>query len=270
MLDNKFLMNVMYIFIGVMTFIFVNKLLGIAIIGGGIITFAVPWFFMVRGNSANYSGKVDKAMKYYKKAANSPFSSTKVKITYGYMAIKNGHMDEAEKALEKIKNVSMNIQDEIKYKFTYGIVLWKKEKIDEAIEMLFKVYEKYKTTSVYENLGYFLILQGDYDKAVSFNEEGYEYNDSAAGILDNLALSYYMKGDHKKAIESYQKLMEMKPDFVTAYYYYALLLIEQKDYEKALANLKRATKCKFSFISFIQKDEIEEKIKEVEELAKNE
>lgn len=270
MLNSKFLINVIYILIGVFAFVFLNKLLGIAIILGTIVTLAVPWIFMVRGNSANYSGKVDKAMKYYRRAADSPFSSTKVKITYGYMAVKNGHIDEAEKGLEKLKDISMNVQDEIKYKFTYGIVLWKKGKIDEAIEMLFKVYEKYKTTSVYENLGYFLILQGDYDKAVSFNEEGYEYNTSAAGILDNLALSYYMKGDHKKANEIYQKLMEMKPDFVTAYYYYALLLIEQKDYEKALVNLKRATKCKFSFISFIQKEEIEEKIKEVEELAKNE
>lgn len=270
MLNNRFLTNIAAIAIGMLVFIFVNKLLGMVIIGAVVIVFGLPIILMIKGNSAYTLGQTDKAIKYYKMAANNVFASIKIKIVYSYIAIKSGYVDEAEKALQKIKDTNMNFQDEIRYKSTYGIVLWKMGKIDEAVEMLSKLYEKYKTTQVYENLGYFFILKGDYDKALSFNEEAYEYSDSDAGILDNLALSYYMKGNHEKAAEIYKKLVEMNPDFITAYYYYALILIEKKDYEGALDNLRRAIKCKFSFISLIQKEEIEEKIKQVEKLTENE
>lgn len=270
MLNNKFLTNIAAIAIGILVFIFVNRLLGIVIIGAFVIVFGIPIVFVIKGNSAYSLGQTDKAIKYYKMAANNIFVSIKIKIMYGYIAIKSGYVDEAEKVLQKLKDTNMNFQDEIRYKSTYGIVLWKKGKIDEAVEMLLKLYEKYKTTEVYENLGYFFILKGDYDKAISFNEEAYEYSDSDAGILDNLALSYYMKGNHEKAAKLYEKLMKMKSDFITAYYYYALILIEKKDYEGALDNLRKAMKCKFSFISFIQKEEIEEKIKQVENLTENE
>ncbi|KOF57251.1 MULTISPECIES: tetratricopeptide repeat protein [Clostridium] len=270
MLNNKLLTNVFAIAIGVLVFIFINRLLGIVIIGAFIIAIGLPIVFMFLGNSAYGAGQMDRAIKYYKMAANNIFASIKVKIAYSYIAIKNGYVDEAEEVLQKYKGTKMGVQDEIRYVSTYGIVLWKKGKIDEAVEMVFKVYEKYKTTAVYENLGYFLILKGDYDKAISFNEEAYEYSDSDAGILDNLALSYYLKGNHEKSAEIYEKLMKMNPDFVTAYYYYALVLIEKKDYENALDNLKKAANCKFSFISLIQKEEIEEKIKQVEKLTQNE
>jgi len=270
MLNNKFLTNVIAIIIGALVFIFVNKLIGIVIIGAIVVIAAIPMVYMFKGNKAYKLGQKEKAIKYYKTAANNSFASIKVKIAYSYVAIRSGYVDEAFEALEKYKNAKMNIQDEIRYKSTYGIVLWKKGKIDEAVEMLSKLYERYKTTAVYQNLGYFLILKGDYDRAISFNEEAYEYSDSDTGILDNLALSYYMKGEHEKASGIYEKLMKLNPDFITAYYYYALLLIERKDYENALDNLKKATKCQFSFISLISKEEIEEKIKEVEKLAENE
>lgn len=270
MLNNKFLTNVIAIIIGLLIFVFVNKLLGIVIMGAFIVIAGIPMVFMFKGNTAYKLGQKEKAIKYYKTAANNPFASIKVKIAYSYVSIKSGYVDEALEALEKYKDAKMNVQDEIRYKSTYGIVLWKKGRIDEAVEMLFKLYERYKTTAIYQNLGYFLILKGDYDRAISFNEEAYEYSDSDTGILDNLALSYYMKGEHEKAAEIYEKIMKMNPDFITAYYYYALLLIEEKDYENALDNLKKATKCQFSFISLISKEEIEEKIKEVEKLAENE
>lgn len=270
MLNNKFLTNVIVIVIGLLAFMFVNKLLGIIILGVFIIAVAIPLILMFLGNSAYGAGQIDKSIRYYRMAANNIFASIKIKIAYGYIAIKNGYIDEAEKVLQKYKNVKMGVQDEIRYKSTYGIVLWKKGKIDEAVEIVSKVYEKYKSTAVYENLGYFLVLSGDYDKAISFNKEAYEYNDSDAGILDNLALSYYLKGEHEKSAEIYEKLMEMNPEFITAYYYYALILIEKEDYKNALENLQKALKCKFSFISLIKKEEIEKKIKEVEKLAQNE
>lgn len=266
MAKKKLLINILIFAVGVISFTYINRLLGILIIALLAILSGLPVALMVFGNNAYKREEYDKALKFYKKAANSLFSSAKIKIGYGYFLIKNGYVDESEALLEKMFHKQLSKDDEMRLKSTYGIVLWKKGKIDEAVEMLTKFSENYKSISVYENLGYFLILQGNYEKALEFNKEAIEYDDSDVGILDNLALNYYFLGDHKKALKTYEKFIDRYPDLVTSYYFYSLLLIENKEYDKALEFLNMALHCKFSFISLIQKEEVESKISEIENL----
>lgn len=266
MIKKNLLINILVFIIGIITFTYISRMLGIVIIALLAILSGSPVVLMVLGNSAYRKGQNEKALKFYKRAANNLLSSAKIKISYGYFLIKSGYVDEADELLKKMLQKELSKDDEMRLKSTYGIVLWKRGKIDDAVEMLTKFGEDYKSISLYENLGYFLILQGDYEKALEFNKEAIEYDDSDAGILDNLALNYYFLGDHEKALEIYEKFINRYPELVTAYYFYSLLLIENKEYDKALEFLNRALSCRFSFISLIQKEEIENKISEIEKL----
>jgi tetratricopeptide (TPR) repeat protein len=147
--------------------------------------------------------------------------------------------------------------------------MWRNGKLDKAIEMLSNVHKSYKTIITYQNLGYFLILKGDYDKALEFNLDAYDYDASNPGILDNLAQNYYLKGNYDKAFELYEVLMSKKPAFPSAYYNFALTLLKKDKIEEALENLKKAINCKFTFLSEISKSEVESKIKEVENNQNN-
>lgn len=144
--------------------------------------------------------------------------------------------------------------------------MWKKNDLDKAIDILKKAYADNKNTIIYQNLGYFLILKGDYNVALEFNLEAFDYNSSNSGIIDNLAQTYYYLEDYDKAIELFDEVISKNPTFATPYYYYGLTLIKKGNKEKALEVLKRGLDCKFTSLSITSKEDLEAKIFELGEL----
>lgn len=266
MINKRLVIGIIIVVVGFVLFLYLSKLLGMCIILAFVVVNSLPSIYTILGNGARRKGQIEKAIKFYKKASNNIFASCRLKIGYAYFMVKNGYVDEAEEVLNKILNQKTSRDNEIRIASTYGLVLWKKGKIDDAVKMASEIKEKYRNSSIYETLGYFLILKGDYSKGLEINKEAYEFNNSDIGIMDNLALNYYLIGDYDKAYELYEKVVAMNPQFVTTYYYYALLLVKYKKYEEALQYLDTALHCEFSFITIVSKAEIERKISEVKEL----
>jgi len=129
--------------------------------------------------------------------------------------------------------------------------------------MLEEVFATYKTTTVYGSLGYLMLLKGDLEKALAFNQEAYEYNDNNSVIVDNLALNYYLLGELDKAEEIYEKLMTKNPTYPEAYYNYGLTLEAKNKIDKALEVMEKALDFKFSFLSNVSREEVENKIQEL-------
>ena len=102
------------------------------------------------------------------------------------------------------------------------------------------------------------------DKALKFNQEAYEYNDSNSIIMDNLGQAYYLNGDYSKAAEIYEKLMAANPTFPEAYYNYGLVLLAMGKKEEALEMMKKALNYDFTYLSTVTKENVEEKIREVQ------
>jgi len=212
----------------------------------------------------NYGlGNMEKAIEWFSKAYNSKKASVQASLSYAYLLLKNGDLVKSEEILQKLINENQNSPDLPKIKANMSLVLWKKGKIGEAVEMLEKVMETYKTTSVYGSLGYLLILNGDLDKALKFNLEAYEYNSSDKIILDNLGQNYLLLGMYDKAKEIYDQLLKMNPAFPEPYYNYGLLLENIGDTEAALEMLKKALDYKFTFLSSITREDVEAKIKQL-------
>ncbi len=267
-MNKRFITTVFYVI--ALLFIFnLNIFAGIALILAGLLYLlykSLPTIYLIKANRIYFNKEYHKAMPLYEKAYKLKQSTPTVKATYAYILLKHGQLEKAEEILEEVMKLQLSQKDYINAILNLSLVFWKSDRLDEAIALLEKQYNKgYKTTMLYQSLGFFYILRGDLQKSLEFNLEAYDYNASDASILDNICLNYYLLQDFHKALELYEKLIPMNPNFVTAYYYYGLILEKLEKKEEALEMLNRALNCNFSFLSSVRKEEIEKEIIRMEQ-----
>lgn len=221
------------------------------------------YYYVVKANRRYDAGEKEEALKFYKKAAKMRMSPTKVKIMYGFLLLKTGHLDEADKELTALMKGKLTNEEKWKAKLYYAIVVWKKGDLNKAIELLEEVHENYRCTLVYQTLGLLLNLSGKLQNAIKYNKEAYDYNDDDSLILDNLGQNYYLLNQNDKAYEIYKKLFEKEPKFPEAYYNYALVLLKNGQKEEAIEKLNQALKQNFTFLTTVSKEDIKAKLKEL-------
>lgn len=268
---NKKAINILLIIIFIIVGLNYNAVLGFALILA-IILYVIyrnlPMLFMMIGNKKYLSKNIDEAMPWYELSYKLKHSKPTVKINYAYILLKKGDIEKAEAILnEIIKNDNLKDNDKINTNLNLSLIFWKKGNINKAINLLEALYNKdYKTTLIYQNLGFYYIINGNLDKALEFNKEAYNYNNSDTSILDNLAMNYYLMNDYDKAFEIYEKLIPLKPAFVTTYYYYGLALEKIGKYEEALEALKNTLNYRFSFLSSVSKEDVQNEISKLNNL----
>lgn len=221
----------------------------------------MPIFLFVKANKKYSQAETAEAMKLYEKAYNFKHCKPSIKIMYTYVLIRNGELDKAEKILNEVSTAKLLPKDEITIGLNLSLIMWKKNNLPEAIELLERLISKgYKNSTVYQNLGYYFILNGDYSKALEFNKEAYDYSSTDLGILDNLGMNYYFLENYEKAAEIYNDVISKNPTFATAYYYYGKTLKALGDSARALEMFNKGLGCNFTFISPIDKACLENEI----------
>jgi len=262
---NYILKTILPILLIIAAFIF-NKYVGLVCLIAYILLICYTSrsiFYKLVANINYGKGDMDKTLHWYSKAYKADKSKAATAITYAYLLLKNGNIDESEKVFKHIFKLNLGQDEKMLAKSNYALLIWKKGDLDAAVNLLEEVTESYKTTATYGSLGYLLILKGDLDRALEFNLEAYDYNNTNPIILDNLGQTYYLRGEQDKAVEIYEKLMPSNPSFPSAYYNYGLVLLKNGEYEKALENMEKALNFIFSPLSAIQKSDIEAKIEEI-------
>ncbi|ACL77499.1 tetratricopeptide repeat protein [Ruminiclostridium cellulolyticum] len=222
--------------------------------------------YLFKANSAYQKGNTQEAINLLEKAYKTESAKAVVVTTYGYLLLKEGHLDESLKIFKEQLNSTSKISDNDLYslKANYALALWKNGELDRAIAIYEEIFPNYKSTNVYGSLGYLYILKGNVEKALEFNLEAMEYNNTGAVILDNLGQTYYMMGEYTKAEEIFKKLMALGPKFPEAYYDYALVLEKLGEKESCIENLKTALNYKPNFLSGVTVEQIQEKLNQVE------
>lgn len=175
---------------------------------------------------------------------------------FGYLLLRDGQLDRSR---EIFTLASMNAKkDDLRkrVKAMLAIAEWKSGNLDNAIEMTEEVMKDYKNTNIYQNLGLMYVVKGDAEKAVSFNEEAFDYNSDDMIIMDNLAESYAISGDFEKASELYEKLLEKEPHFPEPYYGYGLLLVKNGEKDRGIELIEKSLGKRFSFLSLLPKEEV--------------
>lgn len=265
-MKNSTIVNLFAVLLFFALFFSVGKLYAFLLLAGFLLLRLLPMLLMLVGNMKYAKGEIEKSKRYFHLVYKCPYASMKQRIIYSYILLSDKKLDEASKILISLSGKTMSTADRQSLLLNQSLVAWKKDKLDEAIMLMKQAYQIGKTMVVYQNLGYFLILKGDYEKALEFNLEAYEYDESNAGILDNLGESYYFLEEYHKALRLLQSAVQKKPTYPSPYYYLALTLLKLGRLTDAAAVLKQALDCRFSYLSAVQKAEVEGKLAEIESI----
>ncbi|MDF2670180.1 MAG: hypothetical protein K0R67_2486 [Paenibacillus sp.] len=210
-----------------------------------------------QGNKAFNNKDTEKALLWYQKASRCKPCPDKHKIALGYLLMKSGERSQAETVFKKLVQ-SNNRDTRMQAQCNLATCYWLQGQKDEAVALLQEVFEQYKNTLVYGNLGYLKILHGDLEEALAINQEAYSYNNDDITIMDNLAMNYYLLDDIDKAHEIFQKLIPKSPQYAEPYYYYALTLNNRGEHEAAVEQINIALEKDISFLSPLTRDQLEQ------------
>lgn len=246
-----------------------NVLLGLGITAL-IMAYAVyaltPNFYVIKANKAYQIGDFEESKRWYKKAYDTNRAKLNIKISYAYILLRTGDADEAEDVLNRIiRTKGVKPEQKNKAKQQRCMVYYKQGRLEEALEEAYEIFDNgnYKNTTLYGMIGFFKILRGD-DDTFDFCLEAYEYNSDDRDITDNLSICYYKNGDYEKARELSDKIIAENPQFVEAYYHGAQIAVKCGNYENAMEYLKKIPDCRWSSMTTVSREEVEELTKEVE------
>ncbi|MEW8956829.1 tetratricopeptide repeat protein [Clostridium sp.] len=261
-------MKSVFIEIGVIFFIFI-VISGINPIIGKFVLFSYLFykfitkryiFYSVKGSKLYRNGNKEEAIKYFEKASNISTCKPRIHISYSYLLLVEGRLEDAERILGYAAKSKLYGRENLNAKITLALIEWKKDNLDESINILEELLKESKSMTLYESLGYLLLLKGDYERALDLNLEAKEYDSSSSIILDNLAQSYYNLGKIKEAEEIYEDITKINLTFADPYYYYGLILKEKGDLDEAKDMFLKALSCPESFLTGLNKSTIEKEL----------
>ena len=212
-----------------------------------------------------YKKNQEQGLKLYKIAVKLGAMSINTKTTYGYLALRHGHVEEARKIVSEQLMKAKKQSEIVVAKSILALVYWKKGDIDRAIELLEDVLKFGGNTVAYGSLGHMYNLRSnDLKTALEVCKIAYDFNPKNDIITDNYATILYKIGDISLAKEIYKELMKREPTFPEAYYTYAHLLIDEGDINDGIKQLKKATEAKYTFLTSLKLEDIEKEIREYE------
>ncbi len=207
-------------------------------------------------------GDNEGAMKLYEEAVSEGLKDMPSLLAYSVLLIRAGRFQEARELLVKIQKYPMNDDQRRQLMVNYASCAYKLGNIEKGIELLERMHQKGPSGMVYETLGYLYVEAGDFEKAVSFNLEAYEYDDEDAITLDNLGQAYYRLGnDKERAKEYFEKALEVKPGQIDTLYFLAKYDAESGNKAAAKEKLEKALEGRFSPLNYATREKVEEALK---------
>ena len=203
-------------------------------------------------------GDNEGAMKLFEEAYNEGLKEMASLLAYSVLLIRAGEYQKARELLVKIQKYPMSDDNRRQLMVNYSTVAYKLGNVEKGIELLERMHQKAPSGMVYQTLGYLYIEAGDYDKAIAFNTEAYEYDEEDAITLDNLGQTYYrLANDKVKAREYFEKAIEVKPGQIDTLYFLAKYDIEEGKKDAAKAKLEKALEGRFSPLNYASREKVE-------------
>lgn len=211
------------------------------------------------------SGDKRSAYKMYEEFYSKGIILSSYLLPYSLLLIKAGNFDKAIEVLKKAESAKdLRPEGRRQLMSNYAVCLYKKGNIDKAIEVLEETHRKNPCGLIYQTLGYLYIEKGDKEKALSFNQEAFDYDEEDSVILDNLGQIYYRLLDDKaKAKEYFNKAIAIKKAQIDTLYFLALYDLEDGKTDEAIEKLEIAEKGSFSPLNFVSKKMVQDKLEEL-------
>ncbi len=219
----------------------------------------------------------EKAIKCYEKALSKNTNNALAIYNYGLVLLQDGDFDKAlnlffksdklnsDKLNKKIfspnaKNRALLLEKNIP--LAISSCYWRLNNIDKAIATLEDLRQKYSYLSPNSltTLGYFYLLNKDYKKAEEISRLAIEDEPTFASAWDNLGQIYLEQNILDKAKEYFLKSIEYNPNSVDSLYHLACIE-EKNNINLAKEYLSRALKCNITSLNTVSREEIEQKLK---------
>lgn len=213
-----------------------------------------------------------KAFELFEKAYKTGKMKPQTALYYSYLLLRDGKLDESSKKFDEILSKSKKALTETDInnaRLNKALVKWKSGDLKGALADAQTLYDEgYKTTALYGVLGYWYVLDGQYEKALEINKEAYDYNADDLIIADNLAQNYFLLGEIEKSHDMYVDILNKDPQFIEPYYNFALVLEKIGDIDEAVDELETALTMKEKFLSTVTHDMISKKLEELKNQKK--
>lgn len=209
-------------------------------------------------------GDIQGAMQLYKEAYQEGLTDPRSLLSYSVLLIRNGDFKEARELLVKMQKYPMAEAQRAQLLVNYASCVYKMGEIEKGIEILERQHQKQPSGMVYQTLGYLYVEAGDFEKALAYNLEAYEYDDEDSITLDNLGQTYYrLAQDKEKAKPYFEKALEQKPGQIDTLYFLAQYDLEEGKKEAAREKLEKALEGRFSPLNYVSRETIEELLKSI-------
>lgn len=221
--------------------------------------------FKARNAAKKYSnGDVESAIKLYQECVEEGLKDAKSLLSYSVILIRNEKYKEARELLVKMQKYPMADADRSQLFVNYASCVYKMGELQKGVELLERQHAKQPNGLVYQTLGYLYVEAGDFEKALAFNQEAYEYDDEDAITLDNLGQTYYRLGNDKEAAKPYfEKALEHRPGQIDTLYFLAQYDIEAGDKDAAKEKLNKALEGRFSPLNYATREMVEKLLQQL-------
>lgn len=226
------------------------------------------FFANMTGNkalTAHNKGEYEKALQLYEEAVQKGVNNIRVLRGYSVLLIRMSKFDRALEILKIMEKIpGLQAKDKVDIHVNYAIILSRKGHLDRAMEILEDEFRHFKNGTMYSIIGFLKIEQGNAEKALAFNKEALEYDDTDPVFLDNLGQTYYrLLGDKDTAKIYFDKAIGLKPEAIDTNYFLALYDVEEGKREQAIERLKTARKGFTSPLNYATPEMIEAKLQEL-------
>ena len=190
--------------------------------------------------------------------------------SYAYLALKNGRTDEASEILNRALVVGrrgrvLKLSPRRLLETYQSLVFWKQGRLDEAVALLEGLLAQgYRTQTLYGNLGFFLLEQGDLVTAEKVCLEAADWDPDGKVILDNLASLYLEKEEWTKAAEVYDRLLALEPRFPEAWHGGGWAALKTGDAAEARRRWEKALELPFHSLTTVERPAVEAAIRALE------
>ncbi len=184
-------------------------------------------------------------------------------VSYAYLALKNGQTGAAGELLDRClsqgrRGRSLKESDRRLVESYRALVLWKQGHLDQAVVVLEELLSLgYQTTTLYGNLGFFLVLQKNWERAETVCLQAVAWDPEGKVILDNLASLYMEKEQWEKAAEIYQRLLALRPQFPEAWSGAGWAALKTGDAVEAKRCWEQALRLPFHSLTTVERANIE-------------
>ncbi len=222
-------------------------------------------FFAYQANVAFEQKNIDKCLEFYQKAVDVPNCPELIKVVYGYRLLSHGNIEKATTILNSIDEKILDDNARFNYEATNALIIWKNGNIKKAILIYQELLQKRASELIYETLGFLLVCDERYNKAIELSQEGLELFPNSYVIKDNLATAYFYSYEDKKARRLYKELIDDDVSFSEPYYYYGRMAYEDEKLKMALKYLQIALTKEEIYLSHLKHKNIENLLAEVED-----